>query len=137
MRRYLLDTGIAGDYVNDRNGVRARVKQEMARGNHVGICVPVLAELRYGAENSRDPLGTLQPLARSLPTLRVWPLSVDAAAEYGRLRFRLERIGRPMGQMDILIAAVALTLGNTTVVSADSDLAAVPGLAVENWAATP
>jgi tRNA(fMet)-specific endonuclease VapC len=35
----------------------------------------------------------------------------------------------------MLIAAIALSLGNTTVVSADSDLAAVPGLTVENWAA--
>ncbi len=39
-----------------------------------------------------------------------------------------------MGQMDILTAAIALTLGNTTVVSSDTDLLAVPGLTVENWA---
>ncbi len=31
------------------------------------------------------------------------------------------------------IAAIALSMGNTTVVSADIDLTAVPGLAVENW----
>ena len=31
-------------------------------------------------------------------------------------------------------AAIALSLGNCTVVSADGDLVAVPGLAVENWA---
>jgi tRNA(fMet)-specific endonuclease VapC len=36
--------------------------------------------------------------------------------------------------MDMLIAAIALSLGNTTVVSSDSDLTAVPGLKVENWA---
>jgi tRNA(fMet)-specific endonuclease VapC len=39
-----------------------------------------------------------------------------------------------MQVIDIMIAAVALTLGNTTVVTKDSDLAAVPGLTVENWA---
>lgn len=39
-----------------------------------------------------------------------------------------------MQVIDIMIAAVALTLGNCTVVSKDSDLSAVPGLAVENWA---
>ena len=31
-----------------------------------------------------------------------------------------------------MIAAIALTLGNTTVVTMDSDLSAVPGLDVEN-----
>jgi tRNA(fMet)-specific endonuclease VapC len=36
--------------------------------------------------------------------------------------------------MDMLIAAFALRLGNCTVVTADSDPAAVAGLTVENWA---
>ena len=40
-----------------------------------------------------------------------------------------------MQQIDIQIAAIALALGNCTVVTADSDFAAVPGLAVEDWAA--
>ena len=31
------------------------------------------------------------------------------------------------------VAAIALSLGNCTVVSCDNDLLAVPGLAVENW----
>jgi predicted nucleic acid-binding protein len=39
-----------------------------------------------------------------------------------------------MQQVDMMIAAIAFALGNFTVVSADSDLLAVPGLTVENWA---
>jgi predicted nucleic acid-binding protein len=38
-----------------------------------------------------------------------------------------------MQQVDIQIAAMAFALGNTTVVSADSDFSAVPRLDVENW----
>jgi tRNA(fMet)-specific endonuclease VapC len=38
-----------------------------------------------------------------------------------------------MQTVDIMVAAVALSLGDCTVVSADSDLVAVPGLTVENW----
>ena len=41
---------------------------------------------------------------------------------------------RAIGQIDMLIAAIAMTLGNTTVVSGDSDLKAVSGLTIENWA---
>jgi hypothetical protein len=33
-----------------------------------------------------------------------------------------------------MIAAIALSLGHTTVVTMDSDLAAIPGLTVENSA---
>jgi hypothetical protein len=39
-----------------------------------------------------------------------------------------------MQQIDIQIAAIAFTLGNCTVVSGDSDLMAVPGLKVKDWA---
>jgi tRNA(fMet)-specific endonuclease VapC len=38
-----------------------------------------------------------------------------------------------MGPIDVQIAAIALTLGNCTVVTKDSDFAAIPGLAIEDW----
>jgi len=132
--RYLLDTGIAADYLNKRHGVFERVRAERAKGNTVGIATPVLAELAYGIEKSatRDP--NMKLLRTAVPTLRLWPFDHDAAFEYGRLYAELQRIGRPMQVIDIMIAAIALTLGNCTVVSKDSDLSAVPDLTVENWA---
>jgi tRNA(fMet)-specific endonuclease VapC len=39
-----------------------------------------------------------------------------------------------MQVVDMMIAAIALSLGNCTVVSSDNDLTAVSGLVVENWA---
>jgi tRNA(fMet)-specific endonuclease VapC len=47
----------------------------------------------------------------------------------------LRRTGRPIGKIDMLIAAIALSLSKATVVSSDSDLTAVPGLTVANWSA--
>ena len=58
-----------------------------------------------------------------------------AAEEFGRIAAELERVGRMIGRVDIQIAAIALSLGNTIVVSSDSDLSVVPGLTVEDWAA--
>ncbi len=52
MRRFLLDTGIAGDFINRRRGVYEHARHEVARGNRVGIGIPVLAELAYGLEQS-------------------------------------------------------------------------------------
>ena len=134
MRRYLLDTGAAGDYLARRNRVFPRAKEEVARGNRIGICVPVLGELHYGIELSASRERNLQHLRRDLPTLTIWPYNDSAAAEYGRLAAELRRLGRPMQQVDIQIAAIALSLGNCTVITRDSDFAEVPGLAVEKWA---
>ena len=39
-----------------------------------------------------------------------------------------------MQQIDIMVAAIAFRFGDCTVVSKDTDLAAIPGLKVENWA---
>jgi len=134
MRRFLLDTGIAGDYVARRRGVYERAREAVARGDRVGIGVPVLAELWYGVENSATRDRNADRLRRVLPDLVVWPFTERAAEEFGRLAAELRRAGRMIGRTDIMIAAIALSLGNTTVASADSDLAAVPGLTVENWA---
>ena len=134
MTRFLLDTGIASDDVNGRNAVVERAKVETARGNRVGICVPVLAELAYGIEKSASRERNMRLLHAALPHLRVWPFDKSASFEYGRLRAELHRLGRPMQSIDIMVAAIAAMLGRCTVVSKDGDLAAVPGLTVENWA---
>jgi tRNA(fMet)-specific endonuclease VapC len=137
MRRYLLDTGAASDYIYRRQGVYERAKEEALRGNRIGICGHVLAELWYGIELSSTRERNAERLRRTLPDLVVWPFDIAAAEEYGRLAAQLRRLGRPMQTFDILIAAVALRMGNTTVVSSDSDLNAVPELIVENWAQQP
>ncbi len=134
MRRFLLDTGIAGDFIDRRRGVYERAQHEVARGNRVGIGIPVLAELVYGLEQSASRDRNMQRLRTALSAWRVWPFDNKAAFEYARLAAELKRIGRPMQQVDIMIAAIAFSLGNCSVVTADSDLAEVPGLPVENWA---
>ncbi|MGH9676039.1 MAG: type II toxin-antitoxin system VapC family toxin [Candidatus Acidiferrum sp.] len=133
MTRYLLDTGIAADYLSKRNGVFEQARGKRATGNPIGIGMPVLAELVYGIENSASRTRNMQLLESALPTLKLWPFDKPAAFAYGRLQAELLRNGRPMQSIDIMIAAIALTLGKCVIVSKDSDLSAVPGLAVENW----
>ena len=133
MRRYLLDTGIAGHLIAKRKGVDKRVRQAVLRGDRVGICMPVLGELWAGVQGSSSHDRNLQQMKHALVKLRIWPFDRKAAEEYGRIFAELKRLGRPMQQIDIQIAAVALGLGNCTVVSGDGDLGDVPWLTVENW----
>jgi tRNA(fMet)-specific endonuclease VapC len=135
MRRCLLDTGIAGHYVHRRQGIYERAREEASRGRRIGLCVPVLAELWYGVEYSSSRERNTARLRRILPDLIIWPFDVAAAEEFGRIAAEMRRLGRSIGRIDLQIAAIALTLGNTTVISADNDLLAVPGLTVENWVA--
>jgi tRNA(fMet)-specific endonuclease VapC len=134
MSFFLLDTGIAEDFAKRRNGIVERVDAERQRGHRIGICTPVLGELWSGVEGSANREKNLQKLRLALSRLVICPYTNEAAETFGRIFTRLKRAGRPMQQIDIQIAAIALTLGNTTVVSKDGDLAAVAGLKVENWA---
>ncbi len=134
MRRFILDTGIAGLYLDRKRGVFERAEAEVAKGNRVGIAGPVLGELVFRAEGSPKREQNLFQLRQALDVWKVWLADVAAEFEYGRIAFELKTLGRPIGQNDITIAAIAFTLGNTTVVTMDGDLSAVPGLTVENWA---
>jgi tRNA(fMet)-specific endonuclease VapC len=135
MRRFLLDTNSAAHCIFRRQGVHERVKQARREGDKIGIGMPVLAELLAGVEYSATRERNMDIVNRNVNLFRLWPFSVNAAREYGRLFATLRRAGRPMQAVEIMIAAIALSFG--TVVSSDSDLTAVPGLMVENWAIVP
>lgn len=133
MTRFLLDTNMAGHYINRRQGVFDRARIEVANGNPLGIGVPVLAELVAGIEHSSSRDRNMKRLKTTLASLRLWPFDSSAAFEYGRIYAELARLGRPIGVVDMMIAAITMTLGNCKVVSSDSDLLAVPGLKLEDW----
>jgi tRNA(fMet)-specific endonuclease VapC len=50
VRRYLLDTGIMGHFINRRRGVDVRVEEVRRRGDRIGTCLPVVGELFAGVE---------------------------------------------------------------------------------------
>lgn len=137
MMRYLLDTGIASDYVNRRHGVYETARNAVHQGNRIGVGVPVLGELWAGIELSASRARNAQRLRRQLANLVLWPYDIAAAEEFGRLYAHLRRIGRPMQQVDIQIAAIAVSLRDFTVVTKDSDFAAIPGLTVVDWSHSP
>jgi tRNA(fMet)-specific endonuclease VapC len=133
-RRYLLDTGPAQDFLFQRRGVLERVEATRRAGAKIGICTPVLGEIIGGLEGSISRETAWEIARRRLGKLICWPYEKPAAYHFGRIIAELRRIGRPMQQVDIQIAAIAFALGNCTVISGDGDLAAVPGLIVEDWA---
>lgn len=136
-RRFLLDAGPAQDFVQHRSPTFEQVFKVMRPGVVVGVCYPTLAELRGGFEASASRERNLRTLRASFRWLKRWPFDLAAVQAYGEIYATLRRLGRQIGHIDMQVAAVAMTLGNTTVVTYDSDLSAVPGLSVENWLDTP
>ena len=71
--------------------------------SEIVITTITLAELWFGAHKSarREVDGFLEPYD-------VLPFDREVAGTYARVRFDLERIGRPIGERDLLIASIAL-----------------------------
>lgn len=133
MRRFLLDTGVASDFVFRRGGVYPRARSEIDKGHKIGVCLPVLGELFAGVEYSATRDRNRQRLVHQVHDFAEWPFDRAAAEEYGRLYTHLRRVGRPMSQIDMQIAAIAITLPQCTLVTRDSDFSAIPELSIEFW----
>ena len=133
-RRYLLDSGPAFDYLFKRKSVDARIAGLRQMGCKVGICVPVLGEIVGGLEASGSRDASWKIARPRLAKLICWPYEKSAAYVYGEIFAALKKSGRVIQQIDKQVAAIALTLGDCTVVSYDADLKAIPGLTVEDWA---
>jgi tRNA(fMet)-specific endonuclease VapC len=131
-RRYLLDSGPAFDYLFKRKGVDARIAALRQKGCKVGICVPVLGEIVGGLKASGSKDSSWKIARPRLAKLICWPYEKAAAYVYGQIFAELKKSGRVIQQIDKQVAAIALTLGNCTVVSYDGDLKAIPGLPVED-----
>jgi tRNA(fMet)-specific endonuclease VapC len=136
VKRYLLDTGIMGDFINRRRGVDRLAAEARTRGDRVGTCWPVIGELWFGVERSVTRELNRERLIRALSRIPKWPFEDEAAQHFGRIRHELRRDGRVMSVVDMQLAAIAFALGNCTVVTKDGNLSAVPGLQLENWATT-
>lgn len=133
MKKVLLDSGILNAYVCKRSFAFDRLVPIVRQGVRLGTCTPVLAEFYFGLEMSQSRERNAETLARSIATLRIWNFDIDAARHYGRLATILRRNGRPMQSVDVMLASVALSIGNCTVITTDSDLEFIPGLSVERW----
>jgi tRNA(fMet)-specific endonuclease VapC len=136
VKRYLFDSGIMSALIDHSPAVIDRVRKERKAGNRIGTGTPIVGELFSGLQFSSSRDKNEVRLRRVLSELIIWPYDLLAAERYGHTHAELRRIGRQMQTIDTMAAAIAMTLGNCTVVSTDTDLNAVPGLSVENWLKT-
>jgi tRNA(fMet)-specific endonuclease VapC len=86
------------------------------------------SHLAYGVSKSRHASKNYHALEKFLGPLEIAPFDLAAAWSYGRLRGQLEATGTPIGSMDMLIAAHALSLEVRLVSNNIREFRRVPGL---------
>lgn len=131
-RLYLLDTNTVSYIIKDKSpAARARLKK--LNSPDVGISCITEGELIYGLAKSGNERRR-RAIDWFLAGLSIYPWGREAAAAYGVLRAKQERIGKPLEPLDMQIAAHAVALGAILVThdKAFRQVADLPG--IEDWA---
>ncbi len=99
----------------------------------MGISVATLAELRYGASWSSHPENNHKAIDDFLSGISVVGISTDAARAFGDIKTGLRKRGAVIEDMDILIAATAMTGDSILATNNERHFARIPELRIENW----
>jgi tRNA(fMet)-specific endonuclease VapC len=130
--QYMLDTDTCIYYSRKTSpSVTAHVHRR-SPGDLV-ISAVTYGELRFGAENSANPLIALQVLDTFIQAVPALPLDPQVGEHYGRIRLQLQRKGQIIGNNDLWIASHCLQLGLTLVTNNEREFSRIPNLTIENW----
>jgi tRNA(fMet)-specific endonuclease VapC len=131
---YLLDTNTVS-YIAKGKSQAARARLE-ALGEEEIACISSIteAELRYGLAK-RPAAHTLRAAVEGLLfKLRILPWGSKEAAAYGELRAKLEAAGISLSELDMQIAAHAISVGAVLVTNDEAFLHVEDLDATVNWA---
>lgn len=130
MTRYLLDTDICIFALRDHPGVIAKLSRMPS--HDWGISSLTAFEILRGVSR----VGNQRVIKDSqdfVTFAQVFPFKVVEAKRAAEVERELAKVGRPAGQIDMMIAGHALSLDLTLVTNNQKHFSSIPGLRLENW----
>ena len=128
----MLDTNICIYVINKKPSIVLERFRQEAPGS-IALSSISAAELAFGVTKSGSDKNK-EALALFLAPLTLLPFDESVIWHYGVIRTQLEKQGTPIGPMDTMIAAHALSKGLTLVSNNVAEFERVPDLHLENWA---
>ena len=130
--KLMLDTNICIAIIKQRP---KDILQKFSAYQVGDICISsiTLAELCYGVAKSQHQEKNQVALDEFILPLEVAAFEHTAALFYGGLRTTLEEQGTPIGPLDTMIGAHALSLNLTLVTNNTKEFNRIPGLKVIDW----
>jgi tRNA(fMet)-specific endonuclease VapC len=128
----LIDLGKRPESPAHQNA-RAAVLGLLGRGEMLFTSRINEAEFRVGPEMSRQREKELERVERTLAEITILEFNADAALRYAVIKAEMLKRGRPIGDCDALVAAVALAHGELLLTRNPRHFNPVPGLVVEEY----
>ncbi|MCD6011528.1 MAG: type toxin-antitoxin system VapC family toxin [Flavipsychrobacter sp.] len=129
--KYLLDTSICVFFLRGKLGLDDIVKEKGLVNCYISEIT--VFELRYGAENSEDPIKSHKAVDSFLAGLSVIPI-FGCVKRYAKEKVRLKKLGKPIhDEFDLLIGVTAVENDVTLVTDNTKDFSHIKGIRLENW----
>jgi tRNA(fMet)-specific endonuclease VapC len=131
---YLFDTDVLSNTLKKRPSANLLQRLAGIPKEEQFTSAITVGEMLFGALRSdRSPEILARLSAEVWPRLKVLSFDRAGATEYARIRYDLERIGTPLAEADLRIAAIAVSHGLVLVTGNVKHFERIPELAVENW----
>ncbi|MDO9551414.1 type II toxin-antitoxin system VapC family toxin [Rhodonellum sp.] len=128
--KYLLDTNICVHFLRGKYGLIE--KFEHLGTENFAISEITLAELVFGAENSKNPQKNLDLIEVFANQVVILPI-FSAIYLYGKEKARLRSIGLQISDFDLLIGCTAIEKDLIMVTENLKEFQRISGIQIENW----
>ncbi|MEH2444286.1 MAG: type II toxin-antitoxin system VapC family toxin [Nostoc sp.] len=126
---YLLDTNICIALLKENPQA---VKKFNRYFSQCYLSTIIVAELYKGVYYSQQMSKNMENLQQFTDLLPIEPFDLEAAIEFGKIQSELKNIGKPTGELDALIAAIARSRNDILVTNNIKDFSNIDNLQLEN-----
>jgi tRNA(fMet)-specific endonuclease VapC len=131
---YLLDTNTVSYLVSGRSPAARRTYLETEPHARIALSAITEAEIRFGLQNKPQATRLRATFEEFFASIQILPWNSDTARACGKLRARLNVIGKSLSLMDLLIASHAFATDAILVSHDHAFHHLAPFLTVVDWA---
>ena len=129
--QYLLDTSICVFFLRGKLNLDELIK--IKGKENCFISEITVFELRFGAENSQNPLKSQKAIDLFISGISIIPI-YSSIKMYAVEKVRLRKIGKPINdEFDLLIGVTSIENKLTLVTDNEKDFENINGIVIENW----
>lgn len=126
----LLDTNICTYYLKGKYFLDQKLSKITKQNRFISEIT--LAELKFGIQNSQNPVKNGESLDKFLGEVNVLP-NLPTIDFYAGEKARLRKLGTPVDDFDLLIGSCAVLNGLCLVTNNESHFQRINGIVIEIW----
>lgn len=134
MTKYVLDTCICSYLIKRTPDISSTIERHIIKHSSDGICITIFnhAELFTGVK-LKDSVKLKKAVEDLVERLTLIPFGEEASHKYAEIRSSLQKNGKIIDDMDMLIAACTMAENAILITNNEKHFSHIDGLDIQNW----